>query len=70
MISSSPKVQTTTENSFSFECIESHGVTTEDFLFYFLDYFIKTCRLLASFINYVRHMYLHKGQLKKQKTDT
>jgi len=35
MTSSSPVVQSTTENSFSFDSIESHGLTTKDFLFTF-----------------------------------
>jgi len=47
--SSSPKVQATTENSSSFDCIESHGITTKISFFYFLDYFIKTRR-------YVHHL--------------
>jgi hypothetical protein len=48
MISSSPKVQTT-ENSSSFDCTESHGLTTKDFFFTF---WITSLKL----VDYLHHL--------------
>ena len=68
MTSSSPKVQTPTENSSSFDCIESHGLTTEDVFFTF---WITSLKL----VDYLHHLsttshtsVFTQGSIKK--TDT